>query len=325
MEIKMKDQKIEIEMSVFQTPQKYSNRNLELQSDEFVRHINEYEQWLRVLGYANSTIYDFPSYVRAFLYFLENKKVLKLGKVKHTHINQFINYLSQRVSDQTGKPLSSNYQLNYLNALKRFSRYLMDCHGIVLDCTARINRKTAAERTWLTKRQVEALYSSCNTGASGIMNRAILSVYYGLGLRRSEGVSLDIDDIQISNGVVYIRKGKNSKERYVPMSSSIQKDIEQYISGVRESVLNYKKQKGVKALFISERGKRITGNAVYERLQFLARNAGLNCPISLHSLRHSIATHLLNAGMKLENIGSFLGHSSLESTQIYTHLIHQKQ
>jgi integrase/recombinase XerD len=71
----MKDQKNEIEMSVFQTPQKYSNRNLELQSDEFVRHINEYEQWLRVLGYANSTIYDFPSYVRAFLYFLENKKV----------------------------------------------------------------------------------------------------------------------------------------------------------------------------------------------------------------------------------------------------------
>jgi len=321
----MKDQKHEIETSVCTTPKRYSNKNLELNSDEFVQHINEYEQWLRVLGYANSTIYDFPSYVRAFLFFLESKKVIKLGKVKRTHINQFFNYLSHRVSDQTGKQISSNYQLNYMNALKRFSRYLMDCHGIVLDCTARRIRKIVTERLWLTKRQVESLYSACNTGASGIMNRAILSVYYGLGLRRSEGVSLDIDDIQISNGVVYIRKGKNSKERYVPMNSSIQKDIELYISGVRKAVLNYKKQKGVKALFISERGKRISGNAVYERLQFLARNAGLNCPISLHSLRHSIATHLLNAGMKLENIGSFLGHSSLESTQIYTHLIHQKQ
>ncbi len=325
MKIKVKDQKHESETSVCKTPKRYSNRNLELNSDEFVQHINEYEQWLRVLGYANSTIYDFPSYVRAFLFLLESKKVIKLGKVKRTHINQFFNYLSQRVSDQTGKQLSSNYQLNYMNALKRFSRYLMDCHGIVLDCTARRIRKIMTERMWLTKRQVESLYSSCSTGASGIMNRAILSVYYGLGLRRSEGVSLDIDDIQISNGVVYVRKGKNSKERYVPMSSSIQKDIEHYISGVRKAVLNYKKQKGVKALFISERGKRISGNAVYERLQFLARNAGLNCPISLHSLRHSIATHLLNAGMKLENIGSFLGHSSLESTQIYTHLIHQKQ
>jgi integrase/recombinase XerD len=122
-----------------------------------------------------------------------------------------------------------------------------------LDCTVSVIRKIAAERTWLTKRQVESLYSSCNAGASGIMNRAILSVYYGLGLRRSEGVSLDIDDIQISNGVVYIRKGKNSKERYVPMHSTIQKDIEHYVSGVRKSILNYKKQKGVKALFISER------------------------------------------------------------------------
>jgi integrase/recombinase XerD len=325
MKIKIKDQKIEIGLSVCKTPPKYSNRNLELQSDEFVRHINEYEQWLRVLGYANSTIYDFPSYLRSFLFFLENKKVFKLSRVKHVYIIQFTNYLAHRVSDQTGRLLSSNYQLNYLNALKRFSRYLMDCHGIVLDCTSRVIRKTTVERTWLTKKQVESLYSSCNTGVSGTMNRAILSVYYGLGLRRTEGVSLDIDDIQISNGVVYIRKGKNSKERYVPMNSSIQKDIELYISGVRKSVLIYKKQKGVKALFISERGKRITGNAVYERLQLLARNAGLNCPVSLHSLRHSIATHLLNAGMKLENIGSFLGHSSLESTQIYTHLIHQKQ
>ncbi len=92
------------------------------------------------------------------------------------------------------------------------------------------------------------------------MNKAILSVYYGLGLRRSEGISLDIDDVQISNGVVYIRKGKNNKERYVPLNVSIQKDIELHISGVRKSVLNYKKQKGTKALFISERGKRITGN-----------------------------------------------------------------
>ena len=248
-----------------------------------------------------------------------------MGKVKRTHINQFFNYLSHRVSDQTGKQLSSNYQLNYINALKRFSRYLMDCHGIVLDYTTRRIRKIMTERLWLTKRQVESLYSACSTGASGIMNRAILSVYYGLGLRRSEGVSLDIDDIQISNGVVYVRKGKNSKERYVPMSGSIQKDIELYISVVRKSILNYKKQKGIKALFISERGKRISGNAIYERLQFIAKNAGLNCPISLHTLRHSIATHLLYAGMKLENIGSFLGHSSLESTQVYTHLIHHKQ
>jgi integrase/recombinase XerD len=77
------------------------------------------------------------------------------------------------------------------------------------------------------------------------------------------------------------------------------------------------------ALLISANGKRITGNAVYSRLQNLAKKAGLPGPLSLHALRHSVATHLLENGLNLENIGLFLGHKSLESTQIYTHLFHQ--
>ncbi len=198
--------------------QKYSNRNLELDSDEFVRHIDEYEQWLRVLGYADSTVYNFPSYLRAFLFFLESRKVTRLNRIKYYHVRQFLTHLSRKISDQTGMLLSSNYQLNYLNALKRFSRYLLDCHGIILDCTAKVIKKKTIERTWLTRSQIKALYYSCNTGPSGVMNRALLSVYYGLGLRRSEGTALDLDDIKVSNGVVYVRKGKNSKERYVPMN-----------------------------------------------------------------------------------------------------------
>jgi integrase/recombinase XerD len=320
----MKDLLIRQACITVQTKKSHTIRHLDLHSKEFSEFLSGYEQWLRVLGYAGSTVYNFPAYLRAFLFFLENRNVLKLRRIKQTHVKQFISYLSQKVSEQTGKPLSRNYQLNYLNALKRFSRYLLDCHGIILDCSAQVIRKMTSERLWLTKKQIESLYYSCSSGPSGVMNRALLSVYYGLGLRRSEGIALDIDDIQVLNNVVYIRKGKNSKERYVPMNNCIQKDIEKYIYQVRKSILNDKNQKEDKALFISERGKRITGNAVYERLQNLARNAGLNSPLSLHSLRHSIATHLLNAGMRLENISSFLGHSSLESTQIYTHLIHQK-
>jgi integrase/recombinase XerD len=325
MKTKMKNLQITIDASTKILQQKYSNRNLELDSYEFCRHIDEYEQWLRVLGYADSTVYNSPAYLRAFLFFLESRKVSRLNKIKYYHVRQFLTLLSLRVSDQTGLLLSPNYQLNYLNALKRFSRYLLDCHSIILDCSAKVIKKKTIERTWLTRNQIKALYFSCNSEPSGVMNKALLSVYYGLGLRRSEGTALDLDDIKISDGVVYVRKGKNSKERYVPMNSSIQKDIEQYRTQVRKMILNRKKQKDVKALFLSERGHRITGNAIYERLQNLARNAGLTTPISLHSLRHSIATHLLNAGMRLENISSFLGHSSLESTQIYTHLIHQKQ
>jgi integrase/recombinase XerD len=323
METKMKNIQITLKSRTSNPLQKYSNRNLELNSDEFIQHLNYYEQWLRVLGYADSTVYNFPAYLRAFLSFLESENIKSIPRIKHYHVRQFSTYLSKRLKDQTQKPLSRNYQLNYLNALKRFSRYLLDCHGIILDCSVPVIRKMVSERSWLTNGQIVSLYSSCSDGSLALMNRALLSVYYGLGLRRSEGVALDIDDIQITNRVVYVRRGKNSKERYVPMNETVQKDLERYITKSRKLLLKAKDKNQIKALFISDRGQRITGNAVYERLQHLARNAGVNSPLSLHSLRHSIATHLLMAGMKLENISAFLGHSSLESTQIYTHLLHE--
>ena len=304
--------------------QKYSNKHLELESEEFLRHLQGYEQFLRVLGYAESTVYNFPSYIRAFLSFLEKKNLYKLQKVKYYHVREFTSYLSNRVNEKTGKTLARNYQLNYLNALKRFSRYLFECHSIIIDCSCRITRKSTEERRWYTKQQIESLYKACNPGIAGDLNRVILSIYYGLGLRRSEGIGLDIDDIQISNSLAHIRRGKNGKERYVPMSTQVQKDIKTYILKSRTFLLKRINKSDVKAFLISERGNRISGNAIYERLQKLAQSAGLARPLSLHSLRHSIATHLLNAGMKLESISSFLGHSSMESTQIYAHLIHQK-
>lgn len=299
---------------------KNTNKHLEIHSKEFAEFLIGYEQWLRVLGYAPSTVYNFPSYLRSFMHFLEEKGIMKFKRVRSVHIRWFLSSLTQRINFKTGKVLSRNYQLNFLNAIKRFCRYLIDCHGIIFDCSVRVSGSRDNSRIWLTRKEIEILYITCKDDFSGIMDRAILSVYYGLGLRRSEGVALDLDDISVLTGTAYIRKGKFNKERYVPMNSAVFRDIERYINRVRALQINNMNQKNERALFISERGTRITGTAVYERVQLLAKNAGLKSPLSLHSLRHSIATHLLDAGMNLENISSFLGHSSLESTQIYTHL-----
>jgi integrase/recombinase XerD len=299
---------------------KNTNKHLEIKSKEFVEFLIGYEQWLRVLGYASSTVYYFPSYLRSYMHFLEGKGIMRIKRIKPVHLRWFLSTLTHKINFQTGKILSRNYQLNYLNAIKRFSRYLVDCHGIILDCSARISGSRENSRTCLTRKEIELLYSSCKDDPVGIMDRAILSVYYGLGLRRTEGVSLDLDDIHVLTGTTYIRKGKFNKERYVPMNNAVYRDIERYIRQVRVLQMNCFKQKDECALFISERGTRITGTAVYERVQHLAKNACLKIPLPLHSLRHSIATHLMDAGMSLENISNFLGHSSLESTQIYTHL-----
>jgi integrase/recombinase XerD len=107
------------------------------------------------------------------------------------------------------------------------------------------------------------------------------------------------------------------------MSSAVQRDLEAYNFRYRVPILKNLCRVHEPAFLISLTGKRITGNAAYSRIQNLAKKAGVQIPLSLHSLRHSIATHLLQNGLSLENIGRFLGHKSLESTQIYTHLIHK--
>jgi integrase/recombinase XerD len=302
---------------------KPNNRYLLLQSVEFADYLNGFEQWLRVLGYAKSTVYYFPSYVRSFMHFLERSGIRKLAKIRSAHIRFFISELSQKKNIITGNPLSKNYLLNHLNAIKRFSRFLADCYNITFDCCVKITRGDPIIRRWLSLAEINSLYASCQDTTEGSMDRAILAVYYGLGLRRSEGIALEIGDIINTTGNVYVKNGKFKKERYVPMTGSVYSDIKRYVSTTKTIRTQINKQKVDQELFISNKGKRITGSAIYERLQRLAKNAGIKTPLPLHSLRHSIATHLLEAGMSLEKISEFLGHSSIESTQIYTHFHHQ--
>lgn len=217
-----------------------SNRNLVLQSEELNYYLKGYEQWLRVLGYTNSTVYYFPVYLRSFFYFLEKHSIQSLRKLRSAHIRQFLCFLSRRPNMKTGNPLSKNYLLNHLNAIKRFSRYLSDCHKFILDSSVKVTIGTPVNRKCLTIEEVKKLYKLCDLTPDGMTNRAILSVYYGLGLRRSEGTGLDISDILSSEGVVYVRKGKFNKERYVPMTDAICSDLQKYINEVRSMLVTYR-------------------------------------------------------------------------------------
>jgi integrase/recombinase XerD len=128
---------------------------------------------------------------------------------------------------------------------------------------------------------------------------------------------LQIQDILPDKNLVYVRKGKNYKERYVPMIGNVKKYILEYIIHARPMLLNREVHD---AFFITITGKPAKASALYERLRLLVTYAEIKKDIGLHTLRHSIASHLLAEGMKLTEIARFLGHRSLETTQIYTHL-----
>lgn len=214
-----------------------------------------------------------------------------------------------------------NKQIDVIN---KFSKYLKVTHqGTLTIKLKKLKEEEFIPRTVLTKIEIQQLYDATDNSLIGMRDRAMLGVYYGCGIRKREGTELEVSDVLFERRLLYVRKGKNGHERYVPINLKVLQDLEIYIYNARPLLLDEAYQS--ETLFISERGREIKGSSLICRLQALKEKTGnpelQNRTFGLHALRHSIATHLLQAGMELENIALFLGHKTLDSTQLYTHLL----
>lgn len=278
-----------------------------------------FERWLKTLGYAESTVYVSVNYIRDFFFYLKETEITNIEQIQSNTIKTYHNHLQNRKNKRQNGGLSQNYITSNINAIKRFSKYLQETGKPFFEVSIKTNTDKETSKTILTQTEIKAMYKACGNDILGIRDRAILSVYYGCGLRRSEGLALDVNDVLLKEKMLYVRKGKGYKERYVPMTGAVREDLENYIYVAREKVQSFKPQKN-EALFLSMQVKRMCGNALIERVHKLSEAANLQKETGLHTLRHSIATHLLQSGLTLEEVSQFLGHSSLESTQIYTHI-----
>lgn len=312
-------------------------KKLPLSNPSFRYLEKSFKEWLDVLGYAPSGLKNMPICVREFLYYLEDTEVVsQINQLEPHHIKTYYAQLSIR-SNQTQNGALSARSLNYhLKSIRKFMDYLRKVGRIQLAEPKLKNEKIdAIPKEVLTRQEVEQLFAASykeratrkyNTPqyieALKSRDRAMLAILYGCGARRTEAVHLDVDDINWERGTLHIRKAKGRKERFVPIGKKALKHLQEYIYDHRPELKSHRRSE---ALFISARSQRLSGAAFTDRLrklQELTENSTIQeKQISLHTLRHSIATHLLQAGMKLESISRFLGHSSLESTQIYTHLV----
>jgi integrase/recombinase XerD len=281
-----------------------------------------FEKWLKTLGYAQSTVYLSVKYAGDFFFYLKTIEISSLEEIQAETIKGYRSYLQTRKNKRQPGSLSNNYIISNINALKRFSKYLHETGKANLEIKLELQAEKENIKIILTQSEVKALYKACDNDILGIRDRAILSVYYGCGLRRSEGANLVLKDVLLKEKLLFVRSGKGCKERYVPMTGAVKEDLENYIYVAREKIPGFKNVK-TEALFLSMQAGRLCGNALIGRIHKLAVNANLQKETGLHTLRHSIATHLLQSGMTLEEVSRFLGHSSLESTQIYTHIAHE--
>lgn len=295
----------------------------DIKTPEFIRLETAFKQWLQALNFNKKTITGNPVRVREFFYWLEANGTNTISSINNPLVTKYFDYLKERQNQRKGGRLSKNTLRTYQQSLKRFARYLRETGQESFETGTQLTRNIKSIKNIFSKEEIKALYSACGSDVFGLRDKAMLSIYYGCGLRRNEGVSLDVSDILFDKnlsaeqaGLVYVRMGKNYRERHVPMSIGVKEDLQNYIEYARPALI---KEPG-NALFLNQYGGRLTGESMAERLQQLKEKAGIDKAAGLHTLRHSIATHLLQSGMELIQIKLFLGHSSLESTQIYTHV-----
>ena len=309
-------------------------KNLPLDNASYRYLEQSFRDWLDVLGYSKSTVYNLPNHIRELLHYLETQDVTNIKDLRGIHIEQFYQKLKERGSQTRGGGLSNAHLNKHIQAIRKFTEYLAKVGRLDIPQIKLKDEPQESKLIYLTEEEIQRLFkatyypqekpslSEVVYQAMQSRDRAMLSIFYGCGLRRNEGANLDVSDIDFDRALLHVRKGKNLKKRFVPISKTSLKHLTEYIYDHRPE-LTVGNRAG--ALFIGSRGqRRLQGQSLNNRLKVLQYQTGdldLNeKEIGLHTLRHSIATHLLAAGMKLESISRFLGHSNLESTQIYTHL-----
>lgn len=304
-------------------------KKLPIQSTAFQYIEKSFKEWLDILGYAETLVYSAPNHVREFFYFLESKGKIEVHQITLKDFQEHYNQLKHRKNERNGSALSNTYLNKHLQALKKFSEYLRQSGRLDIpyweQSLEEAGRKTIDV---VSVAQMQELYRVTDEHPRAMKweviaarDKAMLTVFYACGLRRNEGYHLDLSDINFDRQFLHVRKGKNYKERLVPFNKTSLKYLQTYVYDYRPFFQN---SKSLDALFLSMKGYRMGSQMMSLRLKMLIQKMDdieLNQKdVSLHTLRHSIATHLLAAGMDLQKIQRFLGHSSLESTQIYTHL-----
>ena len=261
-------------------------------------------------GLSNNTVKAYEADISSFFQWLDNED-LKYKNLLEDHINQYISFLFQR------KMRSSSVNRK-ISSIKSFYIFLVKRNFVknspLNDLVTPKQEKYLPES--MSEAEVDKLLNSPDV-ANKIENRdkAMIEMLYATGMRISELVNLKITDVDMKRCVVKVF-GKGSKERLVPFGETALDSLRSY--------LNEREQSSSKEIFLSNRGKKMTRVAFWQRVKVYLIRENLKNSISPHTLRHAFATHLLNRGADLRSVQLLLGHSDLSTTQIYTHIAKQR-
>ena len=277
-----------------------------------MKAVKDFREHLERLGYSKTSLQMLPSCLKDFL----EQTVKPLQNINSVDILNYYQYLQDRPNKTRSGGLSESYINHHIYSLKLFFEWEEEKGTITENPINSLEFKapTSKPREILNQTEIKELYEA----TENLKEKAILHIFYGCGLRRIEGEKLNLKDIHFRGNLLYVREGKNSKRRVVPLSPKVKEDLKNY--ALKERNPKEKEQ----AFITNQLGTRLSGFYLNRYLKALLERTQIRKEISLHSLRHSIATHLLESGLGVENVRDFLGHKHLETTQIYTR-VNQEQ
>ncbi|HTA81474.1 MAG TPA: tyrosine-type recombinase/integrase [Bacteroidia bacterium] len=291
-------------------------KQLPIKNKTYIALYEDFCKGVSAQGYNTAEWCSYPAW--EFLFFLETKGIENVRDVKAAEIIAYYEYLRERPNIIRGGLLSEKSIRHHLYSVCLFFDHLI--------ATARIEKSPARlpkflfgsskEQPVLTKEEIKELYANTN-------NRlviAILGLAYGCGLRYKEMKNLDVRDVLFHKGILNVRAGKNNKSRTVSMSEKVMKDLKEYL--VYERIRRINPEKPCNGFILNKFGNRFEKCTInHHYLKGLARKTGNKTIIAknihLHMLRHSITTHLIEAGAPLDFVRRMLGHEMLDTTIMY--------
>ncbi|QXE00333.1 site-specific tyrosine recombinase XerD [Terribacillus sp. DMT04] len=262
-------------------------------------------------GLSENTLQSYARDLRTYSKYLQANEVQEWANVTRAKLTAYLRWLHDN-----GKSAATIART--LSSIRLFHQFLLREYGLKEDPSIHIDtpKKERKLPKILSSDEVDKLLSCPGTDILTIRNRAMLETLYATGLRVSELLALELDDLHLEMGFVRCF-GKGSKERIVPLGDIAKARLEDYLNRSRKVLL---KSKSSDILFVNHHGNALSRQGFWKVLKQIGRDAGIQKEITPHTLRHSFATHLLENGADLRAVQEMLGHADISTTQIYTHV-----
>ena len=287
---------------------------------------------LKLRNFSPRTIDSYTGTFKDFNHWCSQRGVTIAGELTEEVISGYRRYLYHRISEATRKPLSFNTQSHKLHTVRCFCRWAFQNEIVDADPSTKLiipNAKNRQLANVLTGEEMAALLNAPDlTTPLGLRNRAIIETFYSTAIRATELRNLSLSDVDAARTLVHVRHGKGGKDRLVPIGTNSLEWIEKYRIDVRPSLACPASDN---KLFLGLRGRPLSREALAAIVKGSMRKAGIEKSGACHILRHTAATLMMENGADLRALQVYLGHSKLDTTQIYTHMslgrlkeVHQK-